>query len=102
MKKRNKGEKLEVKETLKTFIRKYSTPAFAIATGILISMCIYLAISFSLRSTIEPLLAAGFICDSLAAGIALVVSFLGASRRWYIPAIEVFLLGMVLKLFALF
>ena len=101
MKKRNKGKKLEVKETLKTLIRKYSIPAFAIAAGIPILIFIYLAISFSSHSTIEPLLALGFICDSLAAGIALYVSFLGASRRWYIPAIELFVLGMFFKLFAL-
>jgi len=101
MKKRNKGKKLEVEETLKTLIRKYSIPAFAIAAGIPIIIFIYLAISFSSRSEIEPLLASGFICDSLAAGIALYVAFLGSSRRWYIPAIEFFIAGMFFKLFAL-
>jgi len=101
MTKRIRGKKLEVKETLETLIRKYSTLAFAIVAGIMFSICIFLAISFSLHSTIKWLLAAGFICDSLAAGIALLAALLGASRRWYIPAIEVFLLGMVLKLFAL-
>ena len=94
-------EKQKVKLKLEAFILKYCVPAFVIVASISIIILISIAVSFSLHSTIKPLLALSFICDSLAAGIALYVSFLSASRRWYIPAILIFIFGMFFKLFAL-
>lgn len=101
MKKKGTVRKVAPKDSLKALVRKYSIPAFAIVAGIPIFVFMVLAVSFSSHSAVDPLLAWGFICDSLAAGIALYVSLLGASRRWYIAAIEFFMFGMFFKLFAL-
>jgi len=83
------------------FIHKYSLRAFAVVAGLPIAILLFLAISFALHSTINTLLVLGFVCDSLAAGFALYASLLGASRRWYIPALEFFVFGMFFKLFGL-
>lgn len=92
--------KLATKGMLKTVILKQSVRAFTIAAAIPIIGLVCLAVSFSSHSVIAPTRSMGFVC-SLAAGIALHASFLGASRRWYILAIEVPVVGVLFKPVAL-
>lgn len=86
---------------LQQFVRKHSLLAFAVVAVLPIGILLYLAISFALHSIINSLLALGFFFDSLAVGVALYVALLGATRGWYILAIEFFIFGMFFKLFGL-
>ena len=86
---------------LRQFVRKHSLLTFAVVAVLPIGTLLYLAISFASHSIINSLLALGFFFDSLAAGVALYVALLDATRRWYILAIEFFIFGMFFKLFGL-
>ncbi len=86
---------------LQQFVGKYSLLAFAVFAVLPIGILLYLAISFASHSIINSLLALGLFFDSLAAGVALYVALLGATRGWYILAIEFFILGIFFKLFGL-
>lgn len=83
------------------WVRKYSLLVFGVVAGIPIGLLLFLAISFTSHSNIKLLLGLGFVCDSLAAATALYVALFGAGRKWFILAIEFFILGMFFKLFGL-
>jgi len=83
------------------WVKKYSLPAFGVVAAISIGLLLFLAISFASHSNIKLLLGLGFVFDSLAAAVALYVALFGAGRKWFILAIEFFILGMFFKLFGL-
>lgn len=82
-------------------IGKHSTLAFGIVSGIAIALILFLAISFTAHGNITILVGLGFIFDGLAAALALYAALFGARRKWFIWAIECFIIAMFFKLLSL-